>query len=285
MLIMDSKLKTLFYLKKPKKYFKGPLPVYLRITLDYPPKELSTGVSCMPRAWNPKNERIKGVDIDTTKNNSALEKLENKVKDTFRYLTENEPDIIITSALIKDKVLGRTVKLKTLLDVFSQHNQQVAALVGRDFASGTLQRYQTSFKHTADFIKHKYKSSDIALSRVDHTFISDYDFYLRSVRGCENNTTVKYLKNFKKIILICLASGYMKSDWTCYELCQKTNFNSLFYFPSLGLIHIHQHMLYWLYKSQKLGEPICSPPQLVQLLKAFLWLLGAHTSLCTPYYV
>jgi site-specific recombinase XerD len=212
MLIMDSKLKTLFYLKKPKNYIKGPLPVYLRISLDYPPKELSTGVSCTLGAWNSKNERIKGSDIEATKNNGALEKLENKVRDTFRYLTENEPDTIITSALIKDKVLGKTVKAKTLLDVFNEHNQQVAALVGRDFASGTLQRYQTSLKHTADFIKHKYKSSDIALNRVDHRFISDYDFYLRSVRKCENNTTVKYLKNFKKIILICLASGYMKSD-------------------------------------------------------------------------
>jgi hypothetical protein len=67
-------------------------------------------------------------------------------------------------------------------------------------------------KHTADFIKNKYKSSDIALSRVDHRFISDYDFYLRSVRKCENNTTVNYIKNFKKIIPICLASGFMKSD-------------------------------------------------------------------------
>jgi hypothetical protein len=135
----------------------------------------------MPRAWNTKNERIKGSDIETTKKNSVLEKLENKVKDTFRYLTENEPDTIITSALIKDKVLGKTVKVKTLLDVFTEHNQQVAALVGRDFASVTLQRYQTSLKHTAEFIKHKYKSSDIALSRVDHRFTSDYDFYLRSV--------------------------------------------------------------------------------------------------------
>ena len=38
---------------------------------------------------------------------------------------------------------------------------------------------------------------------------SEYDFYLRIVRNCNNNTTVKYIKNFEKIIFICLASGYM----------------------------------------------------------------------------
>lgn len=36
-----------------------------------------------------------------------------------------------------------------------------------------------------------------------------YDFYLRSERNCNNNSTVKYLKNFKKIILICIANGWL----------------------------------------------------------------------------
>jgi len=53
---------------------------------------------------------------------------------------------------------------------------------------------------------------DIAVSQVNHVFVSEYDFYLRSVRKCNNNTTVKYIKNFKKIILICLASGYITAN-------------------------------------------------------------------------
>jgi site-specific recombinase XerD len=39
-----------------------------------------------------------------------------------------------------------------------------------------------------------------------------YDFYLRSERNCNNNSTVKYLKNFKKIILICIANGWLDKD-------------------------------------------------------------------------
>jgi len=42
--------------------------------------------------------------------------------------------------------------------------------------------------------------------------VTSYDFYLRSVRKCSNNTAIKYLKNFKKIILICLASGWLTVD-------------------------------------------------------------------------
>jgi hypothetical protein len=58
----------------------------------------------------------------------------------------------------------------------------------------------------------KCKATDIAISQANHVFISEYDFYLRSVRGCNNNTTVKFIKNFNKIILICLASGHIVTN-------------------------------------------------------------------------
>jgi site-specific recombinase XerD len=35
---------------------------------------------------------------------------------------------------------------------------------------------------------------------------------LRSVRKCANNTAVKYIKNFKKIIKICISNGWLDKD-------------------------------------------------------------------------
>lgn len=40
----------------------------------------------------------------------------------------------------------------------------------------------------------------------------EYEFYLRSVRKCANNTAVKYIKNFHKIINQCLANGWLNKD-------------------------------------------------------------------------
>ena len=65
------------------------------------------------------------------------------------------------------------------------------ALLGVEFAPGTLERYKTSLTHTVDFLKWKYNTSDIDIRKIDNVFISDYDFYLRSVHKCNNNTTVK----------------------------------------------------------------------------------------------
>jgi len=209
---MDSNLKTLFYLKKPKNHKTGPMYVYMRITVDFQPTELSTGCSCLPKHWDIKTERVKENDPEHKKINEQLSKLENKIKDTYRYLREMEPDVSVSSVELRDRLKGKVSKGKTLLEVFQEHNDKVKALVGREFAPGTLERYETCLKHTAEFISSKYKCRDLPLSRVNHVFISEYDFYLRTVRNCNNNTTVKYIKNFKKIILICLASGYITTN-------------------------------------------------------------------------
>ena len=56
------------------------------------------------------------------------------------------------------------------------------------------------------------KKEDCYLDEITHQFVEDYDFYLRTVRRCCHNTTTKYLLNFKKIIRIALAKGWMKKD-------------------------------------------------------------------------
>ena len=50
------------------------------------------------------------------------------------------------------------------------------------------------------------------IKRIDHDFITNYEFYLRTERKCANNSAVKYIKNFKKIIRICLASGWITKN-------------------------------------------------------------------------
>lgn len=43
-------------------------------------------------------------------------------------------------------------------------------------------------------------------------FISDFEYYLKVTRKCCNNTSTKYLKNFKKITRIAISNGWLKSD-------------------------------------------------------------------------
>lgn len=99
-----------------------------------------------------------------------------------------------------------------LLEVFKQHNAEVALLAGKDFSPSTVKRYTTSLTHTRNFIAWKYKVADVDINKLNYEFISSYAFYLKSIRNCNHNSTMKYLTNFKKIVLICLKSGWLNKD-------------------------------------------------------------------------
>lgn len=64
---------------------------------------------------------------------------------------------------------------KTLLQVFREHNEQSRKLIGKDFVSKTVQRYETTTRYLEEFIKKEYQLSDIALNNLEANFISKFD--------------------------------------------------------------------------------------------------------------
>ncbi|MBI5539544.1 MAG: site-specific integrase [Bacteroidia bacterium] len=84
--------------------------------------------------------------------------------------------------------------------------------MGKDFAPETVERYETSLMHTENFIKLFYKKTELPISQINHKFITDYELYFKTERNCSHNTTMKYIKNFRKIIRIALANGIIKTD-------------------------------------------------------------------------
>src|SRR5690606_40843558 len=72
---MSTNYSLLFYLKKPKNYVSGPVPIYLRITVDGIPKEVSISRSVDPSRWRPKANRAAGTKEESRTLNSYLETL------------------------------------------------------------------------------------------------------------------------------------------------------------------------------------------------------------------
>ncbi|MCR8558866.1 site-specific integrase [Mucilaginibacter sp. BJC16-A38] len=207
---MKTTFSLLFYLKRPKNYENGPMPIYLRITVNGKRAETTSGRECLPAHWNNTTGRFRGTKEEVRSLNAYLDNLQTQVYDAHKILTES--GATITAELIKNKLLGKSEKAKMLIAVFKDHNKKVAALVGNEYAAGTVTRYETSLRHTQSFMEWKYQVADIDVKAVDHDFISNYEFYLRSEKKCANNSAVKYIKNFKKIIRICLASGWLEKD-------------------------------------------------------------------------
>jgi site-specific recombinase XerD len=118
----------------------------------------------------------------------------------------------ITALGLRDKYMGIGYKSKTILGIFKEHNDKCIGLINKDFAPSTIQKYITSFKHLEDFIKVKYKRSDLNLNEITPMFVNDFEYYLKITRNCNNNSATKYMKNLKKIIRMAIANGWMKLD-------------------------------------------------------------------------
>ncbi len=117
-----------------------------------------------------------------------MDNLQTKVYDACGVLENADADF--TAEGIKDVFMGKVEKPRMLIEIFVEHNRRVEALVGDQYAAGTLERYQTSLKHTKTFLECKYKTSDIDIRRIDHDFITNYEFYLRTERKCANSSAV-----------------------------------------------------------------------------------------------
>jgi len=132
-----------------------------------------------PQKWDGKTHKALGNTQEAKTLNPYLKTLEQRVYDS-NYLMLKEGGFV-TSESLKSKLLGTDISTRMLIPIFQDHNDKVEALVGQDFAPGTLERYKTSLKHTQEFLIWKYKTFDIDITKIDHAFIMDYDFWLRSV--------------------------------------------------------------------------------------------------------
>lgn len=207
---MNKTFSLLFYLKKSKVDAQGKIAIYLRITVDGQRKEISVKRKIEKEKWCSISNKAIGRTPDIRELNAYIDTLTSKVYQCHRAMIQD--DKTVTAETLKNKVLGIEEKQRTLIAIFKNHNNQVEKLVGKEFAAGTLERYKTVKKHLENFMQVQYKISDVNIKKVNHQFITDFEFYLKTVRSCGHNSTLKYIKNFKKIVRIALANNWINSD-------------------------------------------------------------------------
>jgi len=217
---MHHSFSTIFWIKRGKANKSGKAPIYTRVTINGKRAEISTGQKIEPERWNANSGNVKGNREDARIINTALENIRNKIKSIYYDLAEKKS--YVSADMVKDSFLGRKRNEYSVLEVFKHHNEQVYAQIGKEYALATYKRYQTTLMLTEEFIKHKYNRSDMKLSELKYSFITDYEFYLKTVRNNNHNTTIKYLRNFKKIIHLAVANDWLdKYPFSAHKVTLK----------------------------------------------------------------
>lgn len=209
---MEKTFGLFFYPKKDTLDGNGTQFIYMRVTVDGRGCDISTKQRCKVKYWNTGIGRVSTIAESSKTINAQLDMLYRKVYEKKKFLAENNQ--AVTAENIKTLLLGGSLKKKQymLMEIFKKHNDQMAALVGREYAAGTLERYNTSMKHTLSFLQYRYNISDIDVRDLDYEFLSEYEFWFKTVRKCEHNSTIKYLANFRKIINRCIRNGWLLRD-------------------------------------------------------------------------
>lgn len=146
--------------------------------------------------------------------NHYLEITRSRIHQIYRELESTGKTITVD--LMRKLYYGVDEDSKTLLQVFREHNEQSRKLIGKDFVSKTVQRYETTTRYLEEFIKKEYQLSDIALNNLEANFISKFDAFLKIEKGCAQNSAITRLKNLKKIIRIALENDWIKKDPFAY---------------------------------------------------------------------
>ena len=201
----------LFYIRRDKTNKKGEAPVFMRLTINGERADASIKRFIEPHAWNSAkgkaNEKSRGgKDL-----NLYLDAISANILRIQRDLELDKKEV--SAQIILNRYLGKEQSDRhTLMEVFRAHNEKCRALSGISLAPATVIRYETTLRLTEEFLQKNYKKEDCYLDEITNQFIEDFEFFLKTVRRCCHNTTTKYLLNFKKIIRIALAKGWMKKD-------------------------------------------------------------------------
>ncbi len=207
---MKSNYYLLFYLRKPKNYKDGDMAIYMRITVNGRRADISIGRTCDPIRWNKNGGNVLGSKAEYKAINNYIETIRHNIKIAHQILIETNQTI--TTETLVNQFNGKTQKKRYLMELFTEHNDRVRALIGNGFELNTLKGYNTTKKHLTNFLQKNYKEKDIEINELNHEFITDFEFYLKSDCKCTAVSSAKYIKHLKKIVNHCLANKWLLTN-------------------------------------------------------------------------
>ena len=182
----------------------------MRITVNGQRAEIQIKRSVDISKWNSQKECAIGKERKSMELNHYLDTVRMKVLQIHRELEQDGKPI--TADVLKRRYYGEGDSPKMLLEVFQEHNRKYRELMGKDYVAGTVLRYERTARYLGELLQKEYRMNDIPLKEINHEFIARFEHYVKTEKSCAQNATVKYLKNFKKIIKVALVNKWITDD-------------------------------------------------------------------------
>ena len=207
---MRSRFRILFYLKRNAPKSNGLVPVMCRITVNGKISQFSCKLDVDEKHWDVKTGRMTGRSVVALEANRMLDKIRVGINKAYQDICDK--DNYVTAEKVRNAFLGMGMNHETLLAVFRQHNEDYAKQVGKIKSQRSYWKYCTVYNHLSEFIRQRYKVSDIALKELAPAFITDFELFLRTEKNHCTNTIWSYMMPFKRIIYMSINNGWLQRD-------------------------------------------------------------------------
>lgn len=205
---MRNSFKVSFFIKKNQLLKNGDAAVSLRITVNGQREELRTKKSINPALWSQAKECSRARDKVSRDLNEYILDSKMKLINIYRELEESGKSISAT--IIKNKFFGMDDEdRKTLIAFFNEHNEKCRQLIGIDYVDITVRRYECCARYLKELIQKKYGEDDLLLKEVKGELVREFEFFMKTEKGCQQNTVIRYMKCFKKVINLAIANEYI----------------------------------------------------------------------------
>lgn len=190
----------------------GSAPLMARITVDAIRKDISLKYRVPIEKWNKKKEIVTGTCPEIKAINNYISEVRTELNNCYRLLQIDKK--LVTAEAVKSKFLGTDETKKSLLEVIRYHNDTMLETL----AWGTAKNYYTTEKYVTAFLKEKLKTSDVFLNQLNYKFLTDLEMFLRThvpgenQKPCGNNTVMKHIERFRKIISMAMRNDWLKQD-------------------------------------------------------------------------
>jgi integrase/recombinase XerD len=200
-----------FYLRKYKGK-DGKAPIYVRITVDGKRTDVSLKKDILTNNWNDAKGMAKGKSEEIRTLNTYLEQVRSRLVECYQELQFKKR--LITADLIKNKFCGVEEKEHSLISLFDYHNKETE----NTLEWGTLKNYFTTKRYVEEFLKAKFKASDIYLSLLDYKFLADFERFMRTYvpkdqkLSCGQNTIMKHIERLRKVVNMAIKNDWLERD-------------------------------------------------------------------------
>ena len=179
--------------------------IFCRVTVNGARTEISLQRSIPQIMWDSNQSKVRGNSQEARIIINHILQTRNKLFECYTELKQEGK--IISPSEIKARYFGADEQNKTLLQLVTYHNKSMVKIL----KPGTLKNYDTTESYIKKFLLKKF-NSDIYLKQINYSFILEFELYLQSINGLNNNGLMKHMERLKKLLKLGLRLEWLDKD-------------------------------------------------------------------------